>query len=339
MFGRILSVEVFDSSGESVFLVDPEQETKLMCSGTIEYLPSSSGAPRATIQVYNIPATIAAPIFALKKTVQDESTGETVVVDDPKMIKIAFGYEDENDGELSTIFVGSIARAFTTRQDAATTITKIYAYQVQSFYTSSVSSGLFDAGTSAYDVIKGLLDSATVQGLEVEIPEVLKKPVIDTPVSYYGKTIDCINSFLSRLEPIGYAYMVATTPAGLAFVPAHPSVNELDAVILAAYDDEGKVVAQSGLVDFPCIDTEGMRFTTLINPKIVLYSYVWLPNTAIIDKREGFPGEMQSTFGASYDPAGLYRVVKMTTQFDSHTGACKTEYLAVMAGTSSAYYK
>lgn len=99
------------------------------------------------------------------------------------------------------------------------------------------------------------------------------------------------------------------------------------------------MVARSGLLGFPCIDTEGMRFETLINPNITLYSYVWLPNTAIIDSRDGFPGEVRAQYGAGYDPAGLYRVTKMTTQFDSHTGECKTSYLAVMAGTSSVYYK
>lgn len=332
MFGRILSIEVFDKYGDSAFLVDPDQETKLQCSGTIEYLPSSSGSPRATIQVYNIPATIAAPIFALKKTMVDESTGEDVLVDDPKFIRISFGYQDENDGKTSVIFVGTIARAFTTRQDATTTITKIYAYQIQNFFTSAVSTAQFDTGTSVYDVVEGLFENSTVQGMDYQIPEALKEHYIDSPISFYGKTLDCVNSILSKVE-----YMISTTPMGIVFVPMRPTSADLDVVILGEYTEDGKVVARSGLIGYPCIDTEGMRFETLINPKIVLYSYVWLPNSVIIDNRDGFVPSNQ--FGASYDPAGLYRVVKMTTQFDSHVGACKTSYVAVMAGTSSAYYK
>lgn len=331
MFGRILSVEVFDRQGDSVYLVDPTQESKLMCSGTIEYLPSSSGAPRATIQVYNIPATVAAPIFALKKTMVDED-GYNVIVDDPKFIRVSFGYEDENDGKLSTIFLGTIARAFTTRQDALTTITKIYAYQVQNFFTSGVSTAQFDAGTSVYEVVEGLFENSTVQGIDYQIPDGLKEYYIDSPISFYGKTLDCVNSILSKVD-----YMISTTPMGLAFVPMRPTSADMDVVILGEYTEDGRVEARSGLIGYPCIDTEGMRFETLINPKIVLYSYVWLPNSAIIDSRDGFVPSNQ--FGASYDPAGLYRVVKMTTQFDSHTGACKTSYVAVMAGTSSAYYK
>lgn len=335
MFGRVLSVEVFDKEGVSTYLVDPLQESKLACSGTIEYLPTSSGAPRATIQVYNLPATLAATIFAIKKTVQDPSTGESKVVDDKKLIKVSFGYRDENDGQLSTIFIGSIARAFTTRHDAKTTVTKIYAYQVQNLFTSAVSSAVFEAGTSVYDVVSGLFENSTVKGIDVQIPENLKDVVIDSPRSFYGKTLDCVNSILSKVD-----YLVSTTPMGVSIIPMRPSQNNLDVVVLGEYVDGGRrVEARSGLIGIPCIDTEGMRFETLINPKITLYSYVWIPNTAIIDNRTGFPGEVSAQFGAGYDPAGIYRVVKMTTQFDSQTGDCKTSYLAVMAGTSSAFYK
>lgn len=334
MFGRILAVEVFNKSGDSTFLVDPQQETKLMCSGTIEYLPTSSGAPRATIQVYNVPATISALLFSPTRISKNVVTGEDEEVDDPKMVRVSFGYEDENDGELSTIFVGSIARAFTTRQDALTTITKIYAYQVQGLYTSAVSSASFDEGTSVYDVVSGLFEKSTVQGIDVQIPDALKYVYIDSPISFYGRTLECVKSILDKVE-----YMVVTTPMGVKIVAMHPSSNSLDVTILGAYDESGKVVAQSGLIGYPCIDTEGMRFETLINPNISLYSYVWLPNTVITDMREGFPGEVQAQFGATYDPAGIYRVVKMTTQFDSHLGACKTSYVAVAAGASSSYYQ
>ena len=334
MFGRILSVEVFDRTGESVFLVDPEQESPLMCSGTIEYLPSSSGSPRATIQVYNLPATLSDSIFSSVRTVMDEETGQPVTVDNPKMIRVSFGYKDEDDGKLSTIFVGTIVRAFTTRQDAVTTVTKIYAYQLSNLFTSAVSTAQFDAGTSIYDVVSGLLDNSTVQGVDCEIPEALKGYTIDSPISFYGKTLDGLEWILELVN-----YLVCANPLGLSIVAATPSVPQLDVVVLAGYDDSGKIVSSSGLIGYPNIDTEGMRFETLINPKITLYSYVWLPNQVIVDNRDGFPGEVSTQYGAGYDPAGIYRVVKMTTRFDSHAGECKTEYLAVMAGTSSAYYQ
>ena len=334
MFGRRLSVEVFDSTGQSVFLVDPEQDSPLLCSGTIEYLPSSSGSPRATIQVYNLPATLSSSIFSSVRTVLDEETGNSVQVDDPKMIRVSFGYTDEDDGKLSVIFVGRIVRAFSTRYDAVTTVTKIYAYQLSNFYTSSVSSAQFDAGTSVYDVVAGLLENATVQGVDCEIPEALKNYFIDSPISFYAKTLDCLESILGKVN-----YLVCPTPLGLSIVSATPSVAQLDVVVLAAYDESGKISACSGLIGYPNIDTEGMRFETLINPNINLYSYVWIPNQLIVDNRDGFPGEVSTQFGAGYDPAGIYRVVKMTTRFNSHAGECKTEYLAMMAGASSAYYQ
>ena len=331
MFGRILSVEVFDKSGTSTFLVDATQETKLHCTGKIEYLPSSSGAPRATIEVYNLPSTLAAPLFSLKRQVTDPS-GVTSWVDDEKMIRVSFGYADENDGELKTIFVGRVARAFTTRNDATTNVTKIYAYQLMNLFNSAVSSVLFVSGTTVYDCIVGLLKNSTVGNVDCEIPEILKEYKIDSDISFYGKTLDSMKSLLSKV-----GFMVSTTPLGISIIPVRPTNRDIDAVILGAYDDSGKIVAQSGLIGFPCIDTEGMRFETLINPKITLFSYVWLPNSIILDERDGFVPSNQ--FGATYDPAGLYRVVKMTTYFNSHAGDCKTSYLAVSAGTSSDYYK
>lgn len=333
MFNRILGVSVFDSSGECVYLVDPEQETKLMCSGTIEYLPSSSGCPRATIQVYNLPATLSDSIFSSVGATLDAGEAGLLEARQEKYIRVSFGYADEDGGRLGDIFVGKIVRAFTTRYDAVTTVTKIYAYQLADFFNSSVSSAQFDAGTTVYDVVAGLLSSATVP-ITCEIPEDLKSYAIDSAVSFYAKTVDCLESVLERVN-----YLVRTTPLGLSIVSASPSVPKLDVVILGKYDESGKVVSCSGLVGYPNIDTEGMRFSTLINPKISLYSYVWLPNQAIIDERDGFPGEVDTQFGAGYDPAGIYRVTKMTTRFNSHAGECKTEYLAVMAGVSSKYYK
>lgn len=332
MFGRILSIEVFDKYGNATYLVDPTQETKLMCSGTIEYLPSSSGAPRATIQVYNLPATISNVLFALKKQDVDEATGESVWVDDPKFIRVGFGYQDEDNGKVHTIFDGTIARAFTTRTDALTTITKIYAYQISNFFNSAVSSAQFDVGTSVYDVVDGLIKNSTVPGMECYIPDHLKGVKIDSSVSFYGKTIDCLRSVLTKVE-----YLVATNPMGLSILPMRSTVSKLDVVVLGEYGKDGRLEARSGLIGFPCLDTEGMRFETLINPNITLYSYVFVPNRVITDERDGFVPE--TSYGATYDPSGIYRVVKMTTQFDSHVGECKTSYLAVSASTTAAYYK
>lgn len=331
MFGRIMSIEVFDREGNSTFLVDPTVETPLMCSGTIDYLPSSSGAPRATIQVFNLPSILAAPLFAMRKQVLNDE-GQVEYLDDTKMVRIGFGYRDENDGELSTIFVGRVARAFTTRQDATTYVTKIYAYQLGDLFTSAVSTARFEAGTSIYDCIDGLFELSTVSGIQYTTPESLKNYFIDSDISFYGKTLDCVNSLLRRVD-----YMIVTTPRGVNFVPMKPTDADLDCVILGSYDDDGRVVARSGLIGFPKIDSDGIRFTTLINPRITLFSFVWLPNTVLIDNRDGFVPSNQ--FGASYDPAGLYRVVKMTTKFDSHSGDCNTEYVAVSAATGSQYYK
>lgn len=331
MFGRILSVEVFDKSGASTFLVDPNQETKLMCSGNIEYLPESSGAPRAVIEIKNLPSTLANPLFALKKQVTDEF-GNVTWVDDGKMIRVSFGYEDENGGQLQTIFVGSVARAFTTREDATTSVTKVYAYQLMDLFNSAVSSVLLERDTTIYACVEKVFANSSLKDVSYQIPLDLKNYKIDSDISVYGKTIDILNSLLKKVD-----YMISTTPLGVNIVATRPSVSNIDAVILAAYDEDGRAVAKSGLIGFPCIDTEGMRFETLINPKITLYSYVWLPNSIIIDERDGFVPSNQ--FGATFDPAGLYRVVKMKTVFDSHTGACKTSYLAVSAGTSSKYYK
>lgn len=332
MFGRILSIEIINRDGESTFLVDPlQKEGRLMCSGTIEYLPSASGAPRATIQVFNLPSILSSQIFAMNKIVtNDQGVEETV--DDTKLIRVSFGYEDENDGETSVIFMGRIARAFTTRSDAVTTITKIYAFQISDFFNSAISYAQFDVGTTIYECVEKLFAQSSVTGISVQIPEALRSFSIDSSISFYGKTLDSVNSLLIKVE-----HMLVMTPMGINIVPVRVSSADLDAVVLGSYDDSGKVVARSGLIGFPSMDSEGMRFNTLINPRITLFSYVWLPNSIIIDERDGFVPSTQ--FGATYDPAGLYRVTKMTTVFNSHAGDCKTSYIAVSAGTSSQYYK
>ena len=328
MFGRILSVEVFDINGDSTFLVDSEQETRLACNGTIEYLPAASGAPRATLEVYNLPATFSETLFA-NHLLGIEKDGDIRTV---KMLRICFGYEDENGGKTSAIFVGKIARAFNTRYDATTVITRIYAYQLVDMFTTAVSSVLLEAGMSIYECMEKLFENCSVKGADIQIPDALRAFKIGVDLSCYGKTLDYV-SYLARTVD----YIVVTTPLGMTFSPVKPSQGDLDVVVLARYTEDGKVEAQSGLIGFPCIDTEGMRFETLINPNIRLFTYVWVPSSAILDQRVGYLPT--ANFGATYDPAGLYRVVKMTTKFDSQVGDCKTSYVALSAGASSKYFK
>lgn len=348
MFGRLLQVEVFDKSGEASLLVDPTKEDCLKCSGTIEYLPISSGAPRCTIQIYNLPYDLSQKIFAQVKYVKDGSTGESEELYDPRFIRVSFGYRDENNGQLSSIFVGTIAKAFTTRYDATTTITKIYAYQLHDLFTSAFTSLQINPTyeingeshqTTAFDAINKIFENSTYKNFSIDIPSEVQRDFqqvkVTSPMSFYKSTLDCVQSILTAAH---LNYMITTTPGGLLkFVKKYPQGN-VDAVPLTNYTQDGKVVAASGLIGIPCLDTDGMRFETLINPNIVLYSYVWLSNSAISDNRDGFPGEVNTEYGATYDPAGLYRVVKMSTKFDSHRGECKTDYLAVSAGISSKYY-
>lgn len=335
MYGRILSVEVIDADGNATYIVDPEQETRLMCSGTIEYLPASAGSPRMTLQIYNLPSTISAKLFE-DATISDlDEDGSSVSVVREKLVRVSFGYEDEDYG-LQTIFIGSIVRSFTTRYDATTTITKVYAYQLGNLINSCLSSAQFNSGDTLYDCCEQLLDYSgghCSYKIEFQIPDVLQKYRIDSDLSFYGKTVDGLTNLVSKV-----GYMVAITPGGGTIIPQGVDVNEMEFVVLADYEGEGedaKIVARSGLIGYPCMDSDGIRFSTLINPKIVLYSYVFLPNSIIIDNRDGFTPSAQ--FGATYDPAGLYRVTKLTTVFDSHTGQCKTDYIAVAAATLSRY--
>lgn len=348
MFGRLLKVEVFrkdfdDNGHNSTVLVDPSDRNCLKCSGTIEYLPTSSGAPRCTIQIYNLPYDKASTIFSMK-TYETGDDGVTREVYDPRFIQVSFGYEDENNGELSKLFVGTISRAFTTRLDSTTSVTKIYAYSLSALFTSAFTSLNLDTHDSqgnqltVYDAIEAILNNSTYKNLSKnfdkvipsEISDDFKKSKIVAPLSFYQPTLDCINTVLNATN---LQYDMTVSPSGdLKFVKRYPQGN-VNATVLADFKD-GKIQSMSGLIGIPCLDTEGMRFETLINPTITLYSYVWLPSGAIIDERTGFAGEVNTQYGASYDPAGLYRVTKMTTHFDSQKGNCKTEYIAMSAGSS-----
>lgn len=349
MFGRLLRVEVFqrdyDTAGHnSTVLVDPYDDNCLKCSGTIEYLPTSSGAPRCTLQIYNLPRDKASKIFQLKSYETDEK-GVTKEVENPIFIQISFGYRDENNGELSKIFVGQIAKAFTTRYDSTTTVTKIYAYSLASLFTSAFTSLNLEPTDedgnrlTVYDAVNKIFENSTYPGIvdnfsksiSSEVAEEFKKSKITAPLSYYQLTLDALGTLLKEAN---LQYDMVVSPSGyLNFVKRYPT-GSVSATVLADVDEDRKIKSMSGLIGIPGLDTDGMRFSTLINPTITLYSYVYLPAYAISDNRDGFPGETNTQFGASYDPAGLYRITKMTTHFDSHKGDCKTDYVAMSAGSS-----
>lgn len=320
MFGRVLSVEVIEPGGKSTFLVDPEQDINLKCSGTIEYMSVNVGAPTATIEVYNLSMEMSKSIFSNKK----------IGSEDGVLIRIKHGYRDEGS-EPSLIFIGKVKRAFTTRVDATTTITKIYAHQLSEFFTSGVSSVYVEDGTSIYDCVQKLFETSTVQDITVNIPITLKDYYLEVGESLFGKTVDLVNQLVKKA---GHILTVGAT--GVNIVPEKPSARDMEVIVLATLENN-KLRPQSGLIGYPSVDTEGIRFDTLINPKISLYSYVWLPGAAIIERREGFT--MQANLGASYDVAGLYRVVKMVTRFDSRGRDSKTSYVALSAGIGSEYYK
>lgn len=298
MFGRLVDVIVSNDRGKSILLVDHKQgEHSLICDGTIEAYPAEERT-KLSLNIYNLGSNI-------RSTIKSEEMTK---------ITVKFGYRDVNGGELDIIFMGDIKRIIHQREDAVSSLTKIYAYEMGDCYDYGYFSGVIPKDTNCYDAIMQVANNGT-QTIPVIPSTALKRYKIDKDVSYFDSQMKLICTIAKTCN------MSVFTSNGRVIINTEQESYSTEVIVMSATNERNKLVSASGLIGIPTLHDDGVQFECLINTRMRVFSLVLIANSLISDNREGFEPSNQA--GAEFDQNGIYRVISINTVFTNGAGESK----------------
>lgn len=304
MFGRLVDVEISNAEGETLLLINHNLGNKsLVCDGVIKNMPSTSRSS-LELNIYNLSSSIRS----------------TIKADGYKYITVKFGYRDLNNGELDIIFKGTLARTIHQRQDANTSVTKFYAYDLGEVYDYGYFSGTFEKGTTIYDAIMTIAKKGE-ERVPVYCSDALKNYTFNENKSMYGNQLKLIGDLAKSCNMMTYITM------GRVMITTQQENENTEVIVLTAVNEKDKLVSASGLIGIPTMEDDGVSFECLVNPRMTVFSIVLIANSLISDSREGF--EPSNEVGAEFDTNGLYRVITIETTFTNGAGENKMKCRAL----------
>lgn len=312
MFGRLIDVHIENENGKRLTLVDHKLGSKaLLCDGVIKNMPNEQRSS-LELNIYNL----------------SPSVRSTIKSDEYKYITIEFGYKDVNAGELDVIFKGTLSRMICQRQDAVTSITKFYCYDLGDAFDYGYYTGVFEAGTTVYDAIETIARGGTIQ-IPVRITSELKHYKFTETKSLYGSQMTLIHDLAKSVGMLMYVSMSSV------IIQTEIETGNREVIVYSGVNENNKVVSASGLIGIPVMRDDGLAFSCLINPRLAVFSTVMMANSLISDGQEGF--EPQNEAGAEFDVNGLYRVVKIETQITNGAGPCQMNVTALSRNSNVDY--
>lgn len=291
MWGRLLDIILYNSSGDSIYIVDHNNKyNNLICKGTIERPPYTEPT-KLNLNIYNLAATVRAAI----------QLGEYSI------IEIKFGYGDTNN-TLSTIFKGNLMRVMYSRDDSVTSNTTFYCWDSGDFNSFGFYSGSFEDGVNYYQVASEICSNGEIK-INSQISESLKNIVLSKTKSYFASQNEILQSIADATDTL---YTVKDNTAYLIDKTSSGSEN---VVVFTKTIDSNKVVSNSGLLGIPTLSNDGLYFNCLINPNLGIWDLCEIDNSIISINQPGII--INREIGASLDPSGLYRVVNQVVTFSN----------------------
>lgn len=303
MFGRLLDVTLSKADGTSYVIVDHKEGFKnLIVNGVIKRYPYTD-VDTCTLNIYNLPSAI---------------RGE-IAVGNYTILTVKFGYEDENN--ISTIFQGNIQRLIHQYPSPETSQTILYAWDSGDFKNYGFFGRSYDDGVNYYQIARDVCNYGNVP-ISAELGEKLKKYTVSGSKTLFGSQDDILQSLANDADML---YVVKENRASIIEKGINSGRQEV--VAMTRTLESGKVISDSGLIGFPTLTTDGLKFDCLINPKIDIYSIVQFDNSIISNEQTGIIPERN--IGAFLDSNGLYRVVTLNTTFCNDGGNCQSNVKAL----------
>lgn len=302
-FGRRLKVTIYspdlNSETDAVViesnLMEGKRGLKIEGSATSYF---AIQPPEAVVNIYNLSPLEVANILSLRM----KKVGNKFV-ERPLRIRIEAGYRNSLFG---VIFDGQILKPNMVKPDPNNTILRLTCIDGADFVAAgSALTQTFNDGVNYYDVAQQVIKQGN-PNVNVYVSEELKNYKVDG--SFVSKTSGHA-TFEAIAEDTGVIYSFR---GGKAYLESLEKMmnRQQDAFVLNY---------QTGLIGFPSLSTDGITVQSVLNPNLEILGLIRLNNADITIDQPDYLANRE--IGAWLSEDGLYRIIEMTHQFDTTTGA------------------
>lgn len=284
-FKRKLKITLTSTKqNKSIEIVSGDVETDLIARGKIMKYPFTQ-MDECDLTLYNLNPITRGEIIA----------GEFF------NIRIEAGYEKGNFGE---IFKGFVIRAISGDEDATTTITRFICTDSANFRNFGFISATFNEAANFYQIAEYIAANGS-QPVSIELDERLKNFAATGGRTLFGGQYDELEKIA---DDAGYGFKVEGNTAKIfnfdTFSDTTQTAVELN--------------AETGLIGIATLTNSGVEFRALMNPKFKTLGLVKINNSDIRNEQdEPIPNR---DLGAFFSTDGLYKIIKLTYDFDNLTG-------------------
>ena len=303
-FGRkvVLTIYTPDGSFGRQFVTSMlEGKQGLKITGTIKKFFSYE-LPQATVNIYNLSAIEVGNILNAKYKIVDGKT-----VEQPLRLKIEAGYIHGNFGQ---IFDGEILKPNMLKPDPNNTQLRLTCIDGADFVSAgSTLTQTFNDGINYYSIAQQIKDNSDVD-YSLVLSDTLKQRRVD------GSFVTGTTDYLT--------YQALAQETGTVLTVKDKTVYLQTMEDLAKSEQPATVLnSRTGLIGIPALSSDGVTIQSVLNPKIDVLSMIQLNNADISINQ---PEYLQNrSLGAWLSSDGLYRVIELTHNFDTTTGAFTTD--------------
>lgn len=225
-------------------------------------------------------------------------------------IRIEAGYFDGNFG---TIYEGFVIRSISGDQDATTTITRLICTDSSEFRNFGFINATFEESANFYQIAEYIAENGDVP-ISIELDERLRNFKATGGRTLFGSQY---NELQQLADDAGYGFKVENDVARI-FNFDNFSDTEQTAVVLNA---------ESGMLGIPTLTENGIEVRALLNPTYKTLGLIRLNNSDIRNEQDQpIPNR---DLGAFFSTDGLYKIIKLTFEFDNETGPFQTYITAL----------
>ena len=254
--------------------------------------------PEATVDIYNLSPIEMANIMSARYVKNGNQFSEREL-----RIKIEAGY---NNSLFGTIFDGQILKPNMVRPDANNTILRLTCIDGSNFIAAGSSlTQTFNDGMNFYAVAQQIHDNSDVD-YSLVLSDSLKNIRVD------GSFVSSNGDYSSLRNIAEETDCVFSYRNGTAYIQTLREMleSEQDAFVLNS---------NTGLIGIPMLNDDGVSIQSVLNPNYDILKIVQINNAEISINQPEYLNNRE--LGAWLSSDGLYRIIELTHNFDTTTGA------------------
>ena len=258
--------------------------------------------PEATVDIYNLSPIEMANIMMARYTQVENQYAEREL-----RIKIEAGY---NNSLFGVIFDGQILKPNMVRPDANNTILRLTCIDGSNFVAAgSTLTQTFNDGMNFYAVAQQIKDNSDLD-YSLVLSDVLKNITVD------GSFVSANGDFETLSNIAEETGCVFSYRNGTAYIQTLKEMMEAEQEAFVLNSD-------TGLIGIPMLNDDGVSIQSVLNPNYDILKIIKLNNAELSINQPEYLNNRE--LGAWLSSDGLYRIIELTHNFDTTTGAFTTD--------------